>query len=246
MNVGYSLPIKGAGYDYDQALTTLMVHFYPSGMLGLGITALMASFMSGMAGNVTAFNTVFTYDLYQSYMRRERARRSLSARRALDHAGRRGALDRGRLPGAALQQHHGRAAVGVLLRERAAVRHVPTGHVLEAHHGPRRVLRACLRAPEPRRRVHGLTDRRRQRRLDHERCMQFPSTMAQNFWMAIFAWSTCFVVTLLVSLATRRAPGGGIARPGLQPDARVIDAQDALVPAARRAGLYRWSLRASF
>jgi SSS family solute:Na+ symporter len=37
-------------------------------MLGLGLTALMASFMSGMAGNVTAFNTVFTYDIYQSYL----------------------------------------------------------------------------------------------------------------------------------------------------------------------------------
>ena len=35
-------------------------------MLGLGLTALMASFMSGMAGNVTAFNTVWTYDIYQA------------------------------------------------------------------------------------------------------------------------------------------------------------------------------------
>ena len=70
MNVGYSLPVKGSAYDYDQALTTLMIHFYPSGLMGLGLTALMASFMSGMAGNVTAFNTVFTYDLYQSYVRR--------------------------------------------------------------------------------------------------------------------------------------------------------------------------------
>ena len=38
-------------------------------MLGLGITALLASFMSGMAGNVSAFNTVWTYDIYQSYIR---------------------------------------------------------------------------------------------------------------------------------------------------------------------------------
>jgi SSS family solute:Na+ symporter len=68
---GYSVPLKpGGGYDYDQVLTTLMAQFYPSGMLGVGLTALMASFMSGMAGNVTAFNTVFTYDLYQSYIRK--------------------------------------------------------------------------------------------------------------------------------------------------------------------------------
>src|SRR4051794_11369078 len=71
MNIGYTLPPKqGGGYDYDQTLTTLMAQFYPSGMLGVGLTALMASFMSGMAGNVTAFNTVWTYDIYQSYIRR--------------------------------------------------------------------------------------------------------------------------------------------------------------------------------
>src|SRR3954451_3311647 len=70
MNIGYTLPPKqGGGYDYDQTLTTLMAQFYPSGMLGVGLTALMASFMSGMAGNVTAFNTVWTYDIYQSYIR---------------------------------------------------------------------------------------------------------------------------------------------------------------------------------
>ncbi len=67
--LGYALPLKGTSYDYDQVLTTMMIQFYPSGLLGLGLTGLMASFMSGMAGNVTAFNTVFTYDLYQSYIR---------------------------------------------------------------------------------------------------------------------------------------------------------------------------------
>src|ERR1700710_396461 len=48
-----------------------MAQFYPSGMLGVGLTALLASFMSGMAGGVTAFNTVFTYDIYQAYIRKE-------------------------------------------------------------------------------------------------------------------------------------------------------------------------------
>jgi SSS family solute:Na+ symporter len=64
MAVGYALPMKNGGPDYDQVLTTLMGKFYPAGMLGVGLTGLMASFMSGMAGNVTAFNTVWTYDLY--------------------------------------------------------------------------------------------------------------------------------------------------------------------------------------
>jgi solute:Na+ symporter, SSS family len=55
--------------DYDLATPTMLVKLFPSGMLGLGLTALLASFMSGMAGNVTAFNTVWTYDLYQSHIR---------------------------------------------------------------------------------------------------------------------------------------------------------------------------------
>jgi Na+/proline symporter len=68
MNTGYELPMKGSGYNYDLALTTLMAKFYPSGMLGVGITGLMASFMSGMAGNVSAFATVWTYDLYKPFI----------------------------------------------------------------------------------------------------------------------------------------------------------------------------------
>jgi SSS family solute:Na+ symporter len=54
--------------DYDMAIPMLLLHYFPTGLLGLGLTALMASFMSGMAGNVTAFNTVWTYDIYQSYI----------------------------------------------------------------------------------------------------------------------------------------------------------------------------------
>ena len=46
----------------------MLLHYFPTGILGLGLTALLASFMSGMAGNVTAFNTVWTYDLYQGYI----------------------------------------------------------------------------------------------------------------------------------------------------------------------------------
>ena len=55
--------------DYDLATPMMLVKLFPEGMLGLGLTALLASFMSGMAGNVTAFNTVFTYDLYQTHLR---------------------------------------------------------------------------------------------------------------------------------------------------------------------------------
>lgn len=54
--------------DYDLATPMMLVHYFPAGLLRLGLTALLASFMSGMAGNVTAFNTVWTYDIYQSYI----------------------------------------------------------------------------------------------------------------------------------------------------------------------------------
>ena len=53
------ISIDLAGIDY-----AILAHYFPPGLLGLGFTALMASFMAGMAGNVTAFNTVWTYDIY--------------------------------------------------------------------------------------------------------------------------------------------------------------------------------------
>jgi SSS family solute:Na+ symporter len=63
------LPLTpGGAPDYNMAMPSLLVHYFPAGLLGLGFTALLASFMSGMAGNVSAFNTVWTYDLYQSYL----------------------------------------------------------------------------------------------------------------------------------------------------------------------------------
>jgi solute:Na+ symporter, SSS family len=55
--------------NYNMVIPALLQYYLPSGLLGLCLTGLMASFMSGMAGNVTAFNTVWTYDLYQSYVR---------------------------------------------------------------------------------------------------------------------------------------------------------------------------------
>jgi SSS family solute:Na+ symporter len=67
---GFSLPeISPGHYNYDYTIIALLKQYLPAGVLGLGITALLASFMSGMAGNVSAFNTVWTYDIYQSYIR---------------------------------------------------------------------------------------------------------------------------------------------------------------------------------
>jgi solute:Na+ symporter, SSS family len=61
--------------QFNLALPFLMSRFYGPGMLGFGITALLASFMSGMAGNITAFNTVLTYDIYQTYLVKHRGDR---------------------------------------------------------------------------------------------------------------------------------------------------------------------------
>jgi SSS family solute:Na+ symporter len=53
--------------DYNSVIFSLVKKYCPRGLLGLALTGLLASFMSGMAGNVTAFNTIWTYDLYQAY-----------------------------------------------------------------------------------------------------------------------------------------------------------------------------------
>lgn len=57
---------------YNQALLYLMKDVLPNGLLGVGLAGLLAAFMAGMAANISAFNTVFSYDLWQQYVRRDR------------------------------------------------------------------------------------------------------------------------------------------------------------------------------
>ncbi len=64
----FSAAAPGVTPDYNSALILLMKHYLPNGVLGLAVTALLASFMSGMAGNVTAFNAIWTYDIYGTYI----------------------------------------------------------------------------------------------------------------------------------------------------------------------------------
>jgi solute:Na+ symporter, SSS family len=69
--------VKGLGGDapdqqYNTAIPALIGQFMPEGMLGLAVTGLVAAFMAGVAANVTSFNTVVTYDLWQSYVRKDR------------------------------------------------------------------------------------------------------------------------------------------------------------------------------
>ncbi|MFC5926591.1 sodium:solute symporter family protein [Micromonospora vulcania] len=69
--------VKGLGADtgdlqYNNAIPLLMRDLLPNGVLGVAVTGLLASFMAGMAANVSGFNTVFTYDIWQAYIRRDR------------------------------------------------------------------------------------------------------------------------------------------------------------------------------
>ncbi len=204
MGVGYELPMKNGGPDYDQVLTTLMAQFYPSGMLGVGITALMASFMSGMAGNVTAFNTVFTYDIYQSHIR--------------PNAPDRHYLMVGRLTtvwGVGLsiataylaQQYNNimdllQLVFGFVNAPLFATFVLGMFWKRSTGHGAFTGLVAGTSAAAL---THGLT-LAEGKGAWLANLHEFPTTMAQNFWIAIFAWTTCFLVTIAVSLATRPRP----------------------------------------
>ncbi|WP_249138649.1 sodium:solute symporter family protein [Phycicoccus avicenniae] len=64
---------SGDGVAYNDSLLYLMRDVLPNGLLGLAITGLLAAFMAGMAANVSAFNTVFSYDLWERYVRRDRS-----------------------------------------------------------------------------------------------------------------------------------------------------------------------------
>lgn len=67
-NSGFKLLQDGGQVNYDSALPLLIARYYPAGLVGLGVTALLAGFMAGQAGNISAFNTVWTYDIYRSVL----------------------------------------------------------------------------------------------------------------------------------------------------------------------------------
>jgi SSS family solute:Na+ symporter len=197
--------------DYDLATPMMLVHYFPSGMLGLGLTALLASFMSGMAGNVTAFNTVWTYDIYQSYIRK-------------------GATD----------EHYlwmGRAATvfGIALSVAAAYVAASFNNIMDLL----QLVFAFVNAPLfatfalgmfwRRTTGHGaftgLVSGMLAAALHHGLTLPrgavagvkggflgvvttYPSELGQTFWTAICAFATCLVVTIVVSMLTSPRPEG--------------------------------------
>ncbi len=203
---GYTLPLKphGGGYDYDQVLTTLMAKFYPSGMLGIGLTGLMASFMSGMAGNVTAFNTVFTYDLYQSYIKRNAPdQHYLWVGRVTTVAG--VALS----VGTAYLATHFNNIMDFLQLVFSFVNAPLFATFLLGMFWKRATgdgaFTGLLVGTFAAALTHGLTVAEGKGGWITN-IHDFPSTMAQNFWISICAWTACLVVTFVVSLVTRPKP----------------------------------------
>jgi SSS family solute:Na+ symporter len=193
-------------YNYDLAIPVMLLHFFPTGILGLGLTALLASFMSGMAGNVTAFNTVWTYDIYQAYINKK-----------------------------GTDAHYlwmGRMATigGVVLSIGAAYAVTNFNNIMDALQLVFSIVNAPLFATFllgmfwKRTTGHaaftGLISGTAAALLHHGLTIptdalpgmhggwiaivhHYPSDMAQNFWTAIFAFSVNLVVTVVVSLATK-------------------------------------------
>jgi SSS family solute:Na+ symporter len=205
MSSGYSVPLKATGgYDYDQVLTTLMAKFYPNGMLGIGLTALMASFMSGMAGNVTAFNTVFTYDIYQSYFRRHAPdKHYLWVGRVTTVAGVALSI------GTAYLATHFNNIMDFLQLVFAFVNAPLFATFLLGMFWKRTTADGAFWGLLTGLIAGGLTlglTVAENKGGWIANLHTFPSTMAQNFWIAIVSWSACLVVTVLVTSVTKPKP----------------------------------------
>jgi SSS family solute:Na+ symporter len=195
--------------DYDLATPMMLVHFFPAGLLGLGLTALLASFMSGMAGNVTAFNTVWTYDLYQSYVRPGAPDAhylamgrfatvfgvAISVAAAYVAASFNNIMDFLQLVFAFVNAPlFATFALGMFWKRatgHGAFTGLLAGTLAAAiHHGLSLPAGAAVGVKGG---YLGIAT-------------TYPSELAQTFWTAIAAWLTCFGVTIAVSLATRPRP----------------------------------------
>jgi hypothetical protein len=185
----------------------MLGHYLPKGVLGLGLTALMASFMSGMAGNVTAFNTVWTYDIYQAY---------IAPNKSDAHY-----MTMGRII----------TVVGILLS--IACSYVASNYnnamdIIQLVFGfvnaplfATFVLGMFWARTTSHGAFFGLLAGTGASALFHATTLAvgnapgikggylgvlavFPSEMAQNFWLATVAFGVCFFLTLFISLATKR------------------------------------------
>ncbi|HXY39492.1 MAG TPA: sodium:solute symporter family protein [Vicinamibacteria bacterium] len=212
---------------YDLALPQLMLRYYGPGLLGLGITAMLASFMSGMAGNVTAFNTVWTCDLYQAYLAPGRSDRHY------------------------LRVGRGASVVAVVLAGATAFLVLRFNNLMDYV----QLLFSFFNAPlfatfllgmftrwaTPAGGFAGLVSGTAAA-LGHYLALRagllhYGSDMSANFYGAAVGWGVCFLVTVLVSLVTPGKPDAELA--GLVYDRSLLPAA-AERPALRRA----WAIAA--
>jgi SSS family solute:Na+ symporter len=194
--------------DYDGVILSLVKKYCPTGLLGLALTALLASFMSGMAGNVTAFNTVWTYDLYQAYIAKNKSDEHymwmgrfitvvgilLSIGCAYFARMYNNAMD-------VIQLVFGfvnAPLFATFLLGMFWARCTGTGAFLGLLGG---IGTSAL--------VHGMTLAEGKGGWLGVSLYEFPSTMAQNFWLASFAFIACFAFTWGISMATRRTKTDG-------------------------------------
>ena len=196
-----------AEYDYDSVIFSLVKKYCPPGLLGLALTALLASFMSGMAGNVTAFNTVWTYNLYQAFFVPNKSDEhyfwmgkfitvvgiGLSIICAYFARQYNNAMDVIQLVFAFVSAPvFGTFLLGMFWKRTTSI-----GAFTGLFGG---MAGAAL--------FHALTIA--QNNVPGVKGgylgvkIVFPSEMAQNFWLATFAFLVCFGLTLFISLATQR------------------------------------------
>jgi len=193
--------------DYDGVILSLVKKYCPTGLLGLALTALLASFMSGMAGNVTAFNTVWTYDLYQAYF---------APGRSDDHYFWMGRV----VTVVGILLSIGCAYFASLYNNAMDVIQLVFGFVnaplfatfllgmFWARTTGTGAFLGLLGGTATSAIFHALTiaagnapgAKGGYLAVAHT----FPSEMAQNFWLASFAFISCFVLTTGISLATQR------------------------------------------
>ena len=193
--------------DYDGVILSLVTRYCPTGLLGLALTALLASFMSGMAGNVTAFNTIWTYDLYQAYICRNKSdSHYLTMGKVITVVG---ILLSIACAYFARQYNNAMDVIQLVFGFVNAplfatfifgmfwVRTTATGAFwgLLLGTATSAIFHALTLASGNLPGIKG----------GYIYVVQyFPSEMAQNFWLAAFAFIACFVLTAVISLATKR------------------------------------------
>jgi SSS family solute:Na+ symporter len=203
-NSGFQLMSDGGKLNYDSALPLLIGRYFPRGLVGLGITALLAGFMAGQAGNISAFNTVWTYDIYKSVINRKASPKHLLwMGRAATIAG---------IAISVLTAYWAKSMPTIMDYMQAIFSWVnaplfatmllgmfvkwitPNGAFwgLIAGMGSSITMYLGVKFNFISTRLITMSD--------------VSSDMAANFWRAWWAWLICFLVTILVSLVTKKKP----------------------------------------